>query len=451
LLVVVALLVAAVLAQRNAPADSTASTAAAALRASTGVPAADVASSAWYCAAGTSTADGDADETVIVASLATTTIDATVTVMPGGNEAPKSVTRRVEPGQQVEVPVSDVLATAEPGVVVETVGGPAAVSAAGTTVEGSEHDLVLFNPFGDDAIADISFVTDTGGQEPAALQAVVVPRRSRLTLKVSDSVLRQERVATRVSVRSGRVVAEQVELFDGATVDNSTRTGIAAELGANAPAATWRVATGTTEDGGIGVLSLANFSDLDAKVDVQIVRVGARPLPATTVRVPSQGVVTVQVTARLPLDSAYALAVHSQAVDGRRVPVVAELSASWASTPSGVAGTLGTSVTASRWVVPQPDVDADQFLTVYNPGPDPVTAELLPASQVDRRTGATSEPELAIAPGQAKTVRLALLGSRPVPAVVTTNHPVVVGLTVLGNAGAAMSAAVPDLGYEATP
>lgn len=475
LLVVVALLVAAVLAQRNAPADSTASTAAAALRASTGVPAADVASSAWYCAAGTSTADGDADETVIVASLATTTIDATVTVMPGGNEAPKSVTRRVEPGQQVEIPVSDVLATAEPGVVVETVGGPAAVSqqlvhgsdlavepctrrasdrwyfAAGTTVEGSEHDLVLFNPFGDDAIADISFVTDTGGQEPAALQAVVVPRRSRLTLKVSDSVLRQERVATRVSVRSGRVVAEQVELFDGATVDNSTRTGIAAELGANAPAATWRVATGTTEDGGIGVLSLANFSDLDAKVDVQIVRVGARPLPATTVRVPSQGVVTVQVTARLPLDSAYALAVHSQAVDGRRVPVVAELSASWASTPSGVAGTLGTSVTASRWVVPQPDVDADQFLTVYNPGPDPVTAELLPASQVDRRTGATSEPELAIAPGQAKTVRLALLGSRPVPAVVTTNHPVVVGLTVLGNAGAAMSAAVPDLGYEATP
>ena len=76
---------------------------------------------------------------------------------------------------------------------------------------------------------------------------------------------------------------------------------------------------------------------------------------------------------------------------------------------------------------------------------------MLPASEVDRRTGATSEPELAIAPGQAKTVRLALLGSRPLPAVITTNHPVVVGLTVLGDAGAALSAAIPDLGYEARP
>ena len=123
LLAVVALLVAAVVAQHGAPADSTRSTAAAAVRASTGVPAADVVSSAWYCAAGTSTSDGNADETVVVASLATTTIDVTVTVMPGGNQAPKSVTRRLEPGGQVQIPVSDVLATAEPGVVVETAGG----------------------------------------------------------------------------------------------------------------------------------------------------------------------------------------------------------------------------------------------------------------------------------------------------------------------------------------
>ena len=85
-----------------------------------------------------------------------------------------------------------------------------------------------------------------------------------------------------------------------------------------------------------------------------------------------------------------------------------------------------------------PDVDAETTVTVFNPGPEPVTAELLPADLVDRRVGATSEPELAIPPGAAKTVRLALLGARPVPTVVTANHPVVVGLTVLGDAGAAV-------------
>ena len=52
------------------------------------MPAADVASSAWYCAAGTSTPDGDATETVVIASLAHTDIEATITVMPGGDAAP---------------------------------------------------------------------------------------------------------------------------------------------------------------------------------------------------------------------------------------------------------------------------------------------------------------------------------------------------------------------------
>ena len=183
--------------------DSDASTAAVVARAGVGVPAADVASSTWYCAAGTSTPDGDATETVVIASLARTDIEATITVMPGGDAASGHRPMRLAPGEEVSVPVADVLATPEPGVVVETVGGPAAVShvlehegdvavesctrtaapdwyfASGTTVEGSQHDLLLFNPFGDDAIVDISFVTDTGAQEPAELQALVVPRRSR--------------------------------------------------------------------------------------------------------------------------------------------------------------------------------------------------------------------------------------------------------------------------------
>ena len=63
--------------------------------------------------------------------------------------------------------------------------------ASGTTVDGSQHDVLLFNPFGDDAIVDVSFITDTGTQEPAGLQALVIPRRSRVTIPVQDSVLRQ--------------------------------------------------------------------------------------------------------------------------------------------------------------------------------------------------------------------------------------------------------------------
>jgi hypothetical protein len=470
LLVVVVALVAAIVAQQSESSGSRASQPAIAARADLGVPAADVASSAWFCAAGTSTPDGAATETVVIDSLARTGIEATVTVMPGGDTTPATHTEHLAPGEQVRVPVADVLATAEPGVVVETVGGPAAVThvlehdgdlaveactraaaedwyfSSGTTVDGSQQDLSLFNPFGDDAIVDVTFATDTGEQEPSELQAMVVPRRSRITIPVQDSVLRQARVAAHVHARTGRVVAEQTETFDDVVVDGATRSGIALSAGATAPASTWRVAAGSTAAGGKGQLALANFTDTDARVDVQTVIAGGQELTAQTVRVPAQGVIVVGVTTRVPPDADYAVVATARPDHGRLVPVVAQLLATWApeSASSGLASTIGSTVTATRWVVPRLDVDAESTVTVFNPGPEPITAALLPAAQVDRTTGPTSEPELAVAPGAAKTIRATRVGTHAVPIVVTANHPVVVGLTVLGTAGAGVSTGIPD-------
>ncbi len=477
LLVVIAAVVAAVVAQQGASSSSsTASARAARIVAGASVPGPDVASSAWYCAEGTSQPDGRADETLVIASLARTRVDVTITVMPGGDAEPAIERLVLAPGEETRTKVADILETPEPGVVVEAVGGPAVVSheldhgddvavepctrsaetdwyfASGTTVDGSEHDLALFNPFGDDAIVDVTFLTDTGVQEPDALQAVVVPRRSRITIPVQDAVLRQQRFATHVHARLGRVVAEHSQIFDGTVPDSGpTRQGIAVSLGAPAPATAWRIPAGTTTNGGIASLSLANFSEVDARVEVKVVMVGDQTLEPETVRVPSRGVVTTDVTTRVPIDTDYAIVATAVDVDGRRTPVVAELLASWApsSTTPGVAGTAGTPLAARRWVVPQPEVDADGFVTVYNPGPDPVTAEMLPADFVDRRRGATSEPEIAIAPGKAKVLRLVLLGSDPGGAlVVTAQHPVVVGFTLLGEAGASISTAIPDPSYR---
>jgi len=93
LLVVLAAVVAAVVVQQGASSSEPASGVAPGVS----VPSPAVASSAWYCAEGTSTPDGRADETVIVASLAPSTVDATVTVMPGGTGAPKTRNLRLAP------------------------------------------------------------------------------------------------------------------------------------------------------------------------------------------------------------------------------------------------------------------------------------------------------------------------------------------------------------------
>ena len=427
------------------------------------MPPSDVVSSSWYCADGTSQPDGRADETVIVASLDQTGIDVTITVMPGGDAAPKSEQLRLAPGEEARVRVADILETPEPGVVVEAAGGRAVVShelsdgddltvepctrttgtdwyfASGTTVEGTAQNLALFNPFADDAIVDITFLTDTGVQEPDGLQAVVVPRRSRITIPVQDSVLRQQRVATHVSARLGRVVAERSQVFDGTVPDaGPTRQGLAVSLGSEAPATTWRLPAGTTTGGGIGTLALANFSEVEARVEVQVVMVDGQTLQPETVRVPSRGVVTTEVTTRLPTGTNYAVVATAVDTEGRHVPFVAELLASWSpsSDTTGLASTQGTSVTARRWVVPRPDADLDveAFLTVYNPGTGRVSVVL--------RGGSSLE----IAPGEAKVVGVAL-DDAAAALVVTAPQPIVVGLTLLGDAGASISTAIPDPSY----
>jgi hypothetical protein len=475
LFVVVAALVAAVVVQQSESSSSGSPGPAAAVVDGVSMPPAAALSATWFCAEGTSTPDGRATETVLIASMADTPIEATVTVMPG-NATPVAKRIRVAPRAQVNVPIADILVTAEPGVTVEITGGRAVVShqlvngsdiavepcsrsagpdwyfAAGTTVKGSTHYLALFNPFGDDAIVDVTFLTDTGVQQPDQLQAIDVPRRTRISVAVHEAVPRQELIATSVHARTGRIVAERTQIFDGTPPDSAadpTRQGIAVSLGAQSPSPTWRIVAGSTKNGGTAMLGIANFNSVNTSVEVSVILSGDQALPPQTVSVPARGVVAVDLTARVPADTDYAVTVTSRDAEGVTGPVVAEVLATWpeASSSTGVASTMGSPVAARRWILPLPHVDADATLTVLDPGRTPVTATLLPAPQVDRRTGPTSEPERAISPGRLAVFQIVHLDAQTDAMVVTADHPVVVGLTVLGNAGASTSAAIPDLAY----
>ncbi len=475
LLVVIGALVAAAVYQGRSDSTPTPPTASPAALAQVAVPPSDALSSTWYCAEGTSNDGGRADETILIGNVSRTEVAATVTVMPGGDGAPRSREVTVAPGDETRVKVASILATAEPGVVVEVVGGRAVVGhelvhgddlatepcarstgtswyfAAGTTVKGSEHYLVLFNPFGDDAIADVSFLTDGGVQEPDDVQGLVVPRRSRVSIAVHDLVARQAQVAAVVHMRAGRVVAERDQIFDGSAPDSGpTRQGIAVSLGATAPERQWVVPAGTTANGGTGSVAVANFGAVDTEVEVSVVLPDGGTAAPQSVSVPSRGVVAVDLTGRVPVDSEYAVAVRSRSAEGVTEPVVAETLAWWppSSSSTAVASTLAPVRAARRWVVVLPDVDADALITVANLGRSPVTAALLPADQVDRSVGPTSEPELAIAPNAVGSFRVTNLRIRRGTLVITTDHPVFVGLTIIGPAGVSTSAAVPDLEYR---
>jgi hypothetical protein len=476
ILVVVGVLLIAAIVFRNgdaAPAPQRAATVAD----DQGLPPTDARSASWFCAAGASAPDAQGGaETVIVTNVADTDVSATVTVMPGGDGTPVSRTVRVAPHREVRIAVADVLQTPEPGVVVEVIGGQAAVAhelstaddiatepcarraapdwyfASGTTVRGSQQFLVLFNPFGDDAVVDVTVLTDTGVQEPDALQGVGVQHRSRVTIPIHDLVPRQELVALEVHARTGRVVAERTMIFDGTTPESGpARRGISLSLGATAPRREWDVPAGSVVDGGTTRLAVANFGDVSTNVEVDVLIGNDQTLTPLTASVPARGVVALDVSDRVPAGSQFAVRAYARTLESAQPPVVVEMFSWWPpeSASTSVATTLGSTLPARRWVVPLPDVDADATISVINPGSSPLTAEVL-AYGADG-----SEPRSAPAAGvdagkfaSFSLDELGLGGARTI--VVQADRDVFVGLGLLGPAGGSSMAAVPDFGYGGT-
>ena len=468
ILLLVGLLLVAAVVFRDRDDTTSSGSAGAATTADAGLPPADALSASWFCAEGTSIPDGRAAETIVISSIADREIAATVTVMPGGEGAPVSSTVEIPARREVRVDVADVLEAPEPGVVVEVVGGQAAVAheirgqgdvasepcarraatdwyfAGGTTVRGTQQFLALFDPFGDDAIVDVSFVTDTGVLEPAQVQGLVVARRSRLSVPVHDLVPRQGLVAVHVHARTGRIVAERSMAFDGTEPEDApTRTGIALTLGANSPARSWSLPFGTTDDGGTALVAVANFGAVASNVEIEVVLPGEQTLSPESVPVPARGVIAVDVAARVPAGTPYTIRAIARTVEGHEAPLVVELLQWWpeSSTSTAVASSLGAPSAARRWVVPLPSDDADGGVAVLNPGSAPVTAELVVYEEGDEPTSA---PAAAIPPGRSATFALgSLAGGRRV-VIVSADHPVVVGLTFVGVAGGSMMTAIPD-------
>ncbi|MCJ7437149.1 MAG: DUF5719 family protein [Acidimicrobiia bacterium] len=418
-------------------------------------------SSAWYCAEGTSTSDGRASETVIIGNLARHPIDIELTVM-AGDQAQKTRRFTVETLAQRRLEIADVVEAADPGVVVEVFGGQAVVEhevrgnddiavgpctrqasrrwyfADGSTDRGAESWLALFNPFGDDAIVDVRFVTDAGVQEPEGAQALVVPRRSRVSVAVHDLVRRQPDVAISVVARTGRVVAEQSQLFDG----TDTRKGIAVSLGVTSGAREWRLPSGNAESGATQSVSIANFSSRPTQVEVRVVGAGGGAGQPERVDLSADGVTRVDLGSSVSIGTEYALEVRAVS----HVPIVVEGFGAWAapSPVTGVASTPGSATTARRWAfaVGRLDDEGDALISAWNVGIRPITVQLYAYTAGDPDSP-TSAPAAAVPPGERVTFSLGEHSIRPDQVlVVGADGPIVVGRQMIGG-GVSLAPGIP--------
>jgi hypothetical protein len=426
------------------------------------VPPATALSTAWYCAAGSAVSGGATDEWIDIANLSAGPITAAITVYPGGRDEPATREVQLDAYQRISERVARILETPNPGVVVEVFGGPAIVEhelrgptdlamgpcahepsrrwyfAAGDTGKGAAQALELFNPFGDDAIVDIAFITGGGVQEPTELQGFVVGRHSKVVVPIQDLVQRQDRVATQIVARTGRIVAEQTRTFDG----TDGRVGLAVSLGAIDAHREWTIPFGGAGPGVTSTVAITNFDTAPASVEVSVELPDEGVLAPEVVTVPSRSVVHVDPGARVPAGSSYGAIVRAQSA----TPIVAAgfLMRGGGTEAPGAAEGIGAPAPAPKWAFAGSPLRTSSRITVVSRSTRPVTVELRAYLAGDPNSP-RSAPAVVVQPGKQARFDLDELGVTPDQVlVVGADGPIVAGREVFVG-GVSLAVGVPWL------
>jgi hypothetical protein len=133
------------------------------------------------------------------------------------------------------------------------------------TLNGSTEDLVITNPYPDDAILEFTFASNDGTRRPQNLQGFPVPARSMAVVSQANMPKDEAVLAVTIHASRGRVVAARAQHYFG------ERSGFTLGLGAPSLSNQWWFADG--ERGGSVTkerYSIYNPSDQDVTVSTNV-------------------------------------------------------------------------------------------------------------------------------------------------------------------------------------
>jgi hypothetical protein len=447
-------------------------------------------SSTWFCAAGTAADGGVADHSVVIANPADRAVQATVTVHLGSLDSdpnaaavaaqpPVATTVTVPARASTSVRLADVAQAPFAAAVVEVEGGGAAVDhvlaggsdiaagpcasgaspswyfATGTTTRDAREILVLFNPFPEDAVIDLAFATTEGYRSPNQYQGYVVPGGDVAAVDISPVVARHANVSAEIVARTGRLVVERVQTFDG----SAGPAGMDVTLGAPRPAEAWYFPDGQIAEGITEVFTVFNPGDAPAETDLEV----ALADPATNgavepieLTVPPHGYVQVVMNqeTRLPAGVAHSVTVRA----ANEVPVIAEryLGARAPAGRRGVSYAIGSPWSATTWVLAAGAASASfaEFLVLQNPANDRAATVRVFALAGGQRLPVEGLQDVVVEPAGRQAIDLGQhINREQLPLMVEATEPVVVERTLyrVGAPGIAASPGVPLFDAVASP
>ncbi len=213
----------------------------------------DLLSTSWFCPGGP-TADGRSTSLTIFNSTNDPREVTVSAVNDAGNRNSTPLT--LPPRNRAVVNLGDLAPGAQTSATVAVYGGGVAVEqtvvgrtgvstspcadrasstwylADGTTTADASLTLVLYNPFPDDAVVDVSLTTVERTLQPPSLQGAVIPGQSVRIVDLGQQAQREEVVSTSVKGRGSRLVVGRIQ-----SADNPARHGFTAGLAGVAGAA----------------------------------------------------------------------------------------------------------------------------------------------------------------------------------------------------------------------
>jgi len=300
--------------------------------------------------------------------------------------------------------------------------------------EGERMILLLFNPFPDDAVADIDFEADVGLD---SLAGVVAPARRVTAIDITDEVTVASHVSAMVDVISGRLAVARVQ-----THDSDRARGLSVESASPVGASVIYLPTVSLGDGRIDTINISNPSfDEIAQVDVEIVADTDVLLDPIELTIHPRRTIEVAIPdeSRLADLGSFSLVVRS--LSG--IPVSASLNslvAPGGDLVVGSAASTGADIASDSWMVPiEPAESATSRIVVVNPSA--LAVSRVTFSVLDTR-GATIISTVELGPGRRTSVESTDFGNSQAVARIESSSPVVVGDESEGLTSRSMSAGI---------
>ena len=381
------------------------------------VPALGALTSTWFCPTVFISPDDmgvAVESTLRIANLQSKEIPVTITTM-SPTSRPVSFLITVAGGSVADLDMRNRVDADRVSAIVEAPGGHLAVSrrlesewgsdiapcaprageewsvAAGDTQRDAVEQLIVFNPFPDDAVIDVLFATEVeaGAFQAAEFQAIVVPGRDVASIDLGNVVRRRDQVSVNLVARTGRVVVDRIQAFD----NSEGRSGMAVALGSVTARELWFQPGVVVDVGTVASIHVHNPNDIPAEIDVAaesaVLFATGDPIGLS---VPARDTVVIPIVAtgsrdeglRLDVDPGIAVGLVVESANGVAVVVDLELEVVEVDLPASTTttSTTTTSTTTAPTTTVPTTAEGDEQIADDGTETDPAATTVAPTTTI---------------------------------------------------------------------